>query len=514
LSLRGRLLAASLALVAVGLTIAGIFTYFAFRTFLIHRLDSQLAGASNGVTQSFRTVGPTRLLLEQVPTTIKGIVVEVYRTDGVIIAHTENSSVLPSNLPAPATLGAGRPFSVRSAAGGDTRLEVQVSNLGDASAVVALPLTDVTTTLADLIWVEVLVGLGVLTAAALLGSWLVRLGLRPLEEIEGTAGKIAAGDLTERVARADNRTEVGRLGQALNAMMSRIEAAFEERRASEAALRASEERLRRFVSDASHELRTPVASVRAYSELFRRGGDRHPEDLPRLMARIESEAARMGLLVEDLLLLTRLDQGRPLEMAPVDLGAIAADSVEAARIIDPERPVTLHVEGSVEVIGDRDRLRQVTDNLLANVRTHTPSAAAASVTVRLAGGRAIVEVADSGPGIDPEDAEHIFERFFRSDPSRARDRGGSGLGLSIVAAITAAHGGTASAANRPGPGGGAIFTIDLPALVEAAAEPPSNGGTEEKDPDLQGGPEPDHTSGDQVGALVALPRDVPGLSSR
>jgi two-component system OmpR family sensor kinase len=296
-------------------------------------------------------------------------------------------------------------------------------------------------------------------------------------------------------------------------MMSRIEAAFEERRASEAALRTSEERLRRFVSDASHELRTPVASVRAYSELFRRGGDRHPEDLPRLMARIESEAARMGLLVEDLLLLTRLDQGRPLEMAPVDLGALAADSVEAARIIDPERPVTLHVEGSVEVVGDRDRLRQVTDNLLANVRTHTPAGAAASVTVRLDAGRAIVEVADCGPGIDPADTEHIFERFFRSDPSRARDRGGSGLGLSIVAAITAAHGGTASAANRPGPDGGAIFTINLPALVEAAAGPASNGGKEGA-PDLQAGSEPHHPADAQVGALVDLPRDAPGLSSR
>src|SRR5207244_7631003 len=177
-------------------------------------------------------------------------------------------------------------------------------------------------------------------------------------------------------------------------------------------------------------------------------------------------------------------------MAPVDLGALAADSVEAARIIDPERPLTLQVEGSVEVMGDRDRLRQVTDNLLANVRTHTPAGEPASVTVRLAGGRAIVEVADTGPGIDPEDADHIFERFFRSDPSRARDRGGSGLGLSIVAAITAAHGGTASAGNRPGPGGGALFTIDLPALVEPAAEPSSDDGTREEEPDGQAGPEP------------------------
>jgi two-component system OmpR family sensor kinase len=515
LSLRGRLLAASLALVAVGLTGAGVFTYFAFQQFLQRRLDSQLLGATRGITKSLEAGGGrlTQVLGDQVATTFPGIFFEVVDPQGGLLIGTRNAPpLLPTPLPIPTEPGRpGNPFSAKSSASGDVRYEVQVSNLGSSTAVVALP-EDVSRTLANLVWVELLVGLGVLAATAALGSWLVRLGLRPLVEIEGTAEKIAAGDLTERVARADDRTEVGRLGQALNAMMSRIEAAFEERRASEAALRASEERLRRFVSDASHELRTPVASVRAYSELFRRGGDRHPEDLPRLMARIESEAARMGLLVEDLLLLTRLDQGRPLEMAPVDLGALAADSVEAARIIDPERPVTLQVEGSVEVIGDRDRLRQVTDNLLANVRTHTPAGAAASVTVRLAGARAIVEVADFGPGIDPEDAEHIFERFFRSDPSRARDRGGSGLGLSIVAAITAAHSGTASAANRPGPGGGAIFTIDLPALVEGAAEPASNG--EEEDPDLGGESEPNHTPDDQIGALVPLPRDLPGLSSR
>src|SRR5207248_7528548 len=201
----------------------------------------------------------------------------------------------------------------------------------------------------------------------------------------------------------------------------------------------------------------------------------------------------------------------------------------AARIIDPERALTLQVEGSVEVMGDRDRLHQVADNLLANVRTHTPPDAAASVKVRLAGRRAIIEVADSGPGIDPADTEHIFERFFRSDPSRARDRGGSGLGLSIVAAITAAHGGTASAANRPGPGGGALFTIDLPALVEPPAEPPSNDAIAEEDPGLQAGleawgpteaehadasPHPNHAPAEAVDPLVPLPQAVPGLSSR
>jgi two-component system OmpR family sensor kinase len=470
-SLRGRLLAASLALVAAGLIVAGVFTYFAFRTFLIHRLDAQLKGASQGVAQSVRPGGPSLGLLEQVPVTIRGIYLEVRDQDGTVVAKSRGTPppVLPSPIPVPAYGGSGQPFSAPSSAGGDARYEVQISNLGSYTSIVALPM-DVSRTLAELIWVEVLVGLAVLVAAALLGAWLVRLGLRPLVEIEGTAARIAAGDLRERVALVDDRTEVGRLGKVLNVMLARIEAAFEERRASEAALRASEERLRRFVSDASHELRTPVAAVRAYAELFRRGGDRHPEDLPRLMSRIEAEAARMGVLVEDLLLLTRLDQGRPLEQAPVDLGALAADAVEAARTLDPDRPVTLAVEGSVEVLGDKDRLRQVADNLLTNVRTHTPAGSPAAVTVRLTGDRAVLEVADSGPGIDPADAERIFERFFRADPSRARDRGGSGLGLSIVAAIAAAHGGSASAVNRPG--GGAVFTIDLPALLEPAARGP------------------------------------------
>lgn len=500
MSLRRRLLAASLALVAIGLTGAGIFTYFAFRTFLEHRLQSQLSGATRGVSQSMGAGRLTGVLAEQVATSIPGIYIEADDAQGNLVLRTRNAPqpLLPNPPPIPSEAGtSGKAFVVKSSAGRDARYEVQISNLGAAgTVVVALP-EDISKTLANLIWVEMLVGLGVLVATAILGSLLVRLSLRPLVEIEETAGRIAAGNLTERVARSDDRTEVGRLGRVLNVMLTRIEAAFEERRSSEAALRASEERLRRFVSDASHELRTPVASVRAYAELFRRGGDRHPEDLPRLMARIESEAARMGVLVEDLLLLTRLDQGRPLQLAPVDLGALAADSVEAARLIEPDRPIALEVDGSVEVMGDRDRLRQVTDNLLANVRTHSPAGAPATVTVRLAGVRALVEVADSGPGIDPADTERIFERFFRSDPSRARDRGGSGLGLSIVAAITAAHGGRASATNRPGIGGGAVFTIDLPALVEAVREP---------EPEIEAGAEIEIEAGAEAGA-EAEPED-------
>lgn len=467
MSLRGRLLAASLALVVAGLAIAGIATYFALRSFLIQQLDTQLTGATNGVNQALQAGRFESTLLQQLPATVQGIYVDVLDEQGNASARSRNvpPPVLPAPIPVPITVGAtGHPFLARSASG--LRYQVQISNLSPFIVIVALPLREVSETLRRLILVEVLVGVAVLAAAAGLGSWLVRLGLRPLDEIEATAANIAAGDLTVRVPQADDATEVGRLGRTLNSMLGRIEVAFEERRRSEAALRASEERLRRFVSDASHELRTPVAAVRAYAELFRRGGDRHPEDLPRLMSRIEAEAARMGVLVEDLLLLTRLDQGRPLETAPVDLGALASDAVEAASMIDPHREVRLHIEGSVEVVGDRDRLRQVVDNLLANVRTHTPPGAPAEVTVAIRQGRAILEVSDSGSGIDPDESARLFERFYRSDPSRARDRGGSGLGLSIVAAIVTAHGGRVSATNRPE--GGAAFRLDLPALLEPA----------------------------------------------
>ena len=462
MSLRGRLLAASLALVSVGLIVAGLGTFFALRYVLDTNLDSELVKTA----QQLERVSTLRARTAFVP---GGVWVQVLNPDGSINQTTglpagQPAPVLPATLPTPTDVNSAQPFTVPSLQD-QPGYRILVAPYGNGTVVVGIWLAEVSSTLAGLIRIELLLGVAVLAATAALGSWLVRIGLRPLEEIEATAATIAAGDLTERVALADDRTEVGRLGKTLNTMLGRIEAAFEERRSSEAALRVSEERLRRFVSDASHELRTPVAAVRAYAELFRRGGDRHPEDLPRMMQRIEAEAARMGVLVEDLLLLTRLDQGRPLEQAPVDLGALAGEAVEAAGTIEPDRPVNLSVEGSVEVLGDRDRLRQVVDNLLTNVRTHTPPGAPATVAVRQVGDRGVIEVADSGPGIDPLDGEHIFERFYRADTSRSRDRGGSGLGLSIVAAIAAAHGGKAAAANRPE--GGAVFHIELPILQEA-----------------------------------------------
>ena len=285
----------------------------------------------------------------------------------------------------------------------------------------------------------------VLVAIALLGLWVVRLGLRPLAEIEQTAGAIAAGDLSRRVERADERTEVGRLGLALNAMLSQIESAFRARE-------ASERKLRRFVADASHELRTPLTAVRAYAELFTRGADKRPDDLARAMTGISRESERMSLLVDDLLLLARLDEGRPLERKDVELERVVGDAVETARTVEPDRPIELHAEHAV-VIGDRDRLRQVVDNLLGNVRAHTPAGAPVEVSVASGERRR----RDRGQGLRAgdeaqEDVARVFERFYRADASRSRASGGVGLGLSIVAAVAEAHGGTASASSEPGAG--------------------------------------------------------------
>ena len=245
-------------------------------------------------------------------------------------------------------------------------------------------------------------------AVLLLGLWLVRVGLRPLGRIEHTAAAIAGGDLSQRVENDDPRTEVGRLGGALNTMLGQIEEAFDERT-------ASENRLRRFIADASHELRTPLAAVRAYAELFDRGARERPDDLERSMNGIQRESRRMGLLVDDLLLLARLDQGRPLERKPVELEDVARDAVEAARTLDPGREIELDAPVSVEVQGDRERLRQILDNLLANVRAHTPPGSAATVRVLNGGDAAVIEVADAGPGLSDEQLSHAFERFYRGD---------------------------------------------------------------------------------------------------
>ena len=463
MSLRGRLLAIVVAVVAAGLLVSGVLTYRALSSSLLERVDDQLVAARGPAAAALRVddgqFGPGPGPLELLP---PGTYVEVRTSQGQVVQSRVftygGGDVTPPELPdglpgsGDEPLGSTGSFTVSS---GDTTYRALATSLGpgQGTLTVAIPLGDVQQTLDRLVAAEVLIGAIVVVLAAVLALWLVRVGLRPLEDIGETAGAIAAGDLSRRVEPAEERTEVGRLGLSLNAMLAQIEAAFEERRASES-------RLRRFVADASHELRTPITSIRGYAELFRRGADTRPEDLEKSMARIEAEAARMGVLVDDLLLLARLDQGRPLEREPVDLSVVATDAVEAARTVDPARAIDLETNGVGPVSGDEGRLRQVVDNLLDNARVHTPDGTPVHVVVRQDGDDVVLTVRDEGPGLSEEAAGKVFERFYRDDPVRSRSTGGAGLGLSIAAAIVEAHGGAIVA--RSADGSGAVFEVRLP----------------------------------------------------
>jgi two-component system, OmpR family, sensor kinase len=286
----------------------------------------------------------------------------------------------------------------------------------------------------------------------------IRVGLRPLERMGRVASEIANGDLSRRVTPDDPRTEVGRLGASLNQMLVQIEQAFADRG-------ESEDRLRRFLSDASHELRTPLASIRGYAELFRLGAAAEPEELERAMARIESEATRMGVLVENLLLLARLDELPEMTLVPVDLRELAEHAVQDTRAVAPDRDVRLTADGAAWVLADSEQLRQLLTNLTRNAVIHTPTGTAIEVTVGADGGRAVLEVRDHGPGLPADAGDHVFERFWRTEGGRSRGRGGAGLGLAIVKAIVQAHHGEVHAGNATD--GGAVFTVTLP-IVQAA----------------------------------------------
>ncbi len=361
----------------------------------------------------------------------------------------------------------------------DRRFGCEPPNSSDGNIlIVAQSLEPTGETLHRLLLIELAVTIGAVMIALAGGYWLVRIGLRPLRDMETTAEAIAAGNLTERVPGENETTEVGRLARTLNVMLARIESAFSSRLASERRLRASEARLRRFVADASHELRTPIAAISAYAELFGRGASEQKADLERLMGGIRTETTRMEHLVSDLLLLARLDEGRPMERRSVDLVSLCAEAVHTASTVGPEWPVTFHASQPIEVEGDPISLRQVIDNLLANVRAHTPPGTTVEVSVEPEGDGAMITVVDDGPGMEPDEAAHIFERFYRSDPSRSRANGGAGLGLSIVSAIVANHGGTVSAEGRVG--AGTTFTVHLPPAPpeDEPAPSPTTGPTE------------------------------------
>lgn len=360
--------------------------------------------------------------------------------------------------------GPARPFTTTSAAGrGSWRVVAQLDPRAGLVTIVAVSLNELHDTVARTRRVQVLGTAAVLAALGLVSWWMVRLGIQPLETMAKTADAIAGGDLSHRVEHPGEETEAGRLGAALNSMLGRIEGSFRAQEASEA-------RVRRFAADASHELRTPLTSIRGYAELWRAGGLRDEAQLSEAMRRVEQEAGRMGALVDDLLLLARLDQGRPLERARVRLDELAEDGAQDARAIEPHRAIEVVAEPT-EVDGDELRLRQVVANLLANVREHTAPNASATVRVRHDGDWAVLEVTDTGPGMPADVADHVFERFYRADQARGRATGSTGLGLSIVAAIAEAHGGTASVSSDVTEG--STFVMRLPMAGPAAAAAPA-----------------------------------------
>ena len=469
LSLRGRLLIGVISLVAVGLLVSDLATYLTLERSLLGRIDDQLMKRS--------TVNTARTALANYPLCTGGrgsgsgssfdvgTITELIDPDGTVVAFCEYQfvgaptsparPVLPRSMPNAGPDTPAQPFTVEGR-GGVSRYRMtdwSEGSFGGRFVVFAVPLTSVQSTLSQLLILEALIGAGVLAATAFLAFLIIRIGLRPLQKMGGVAQDIAAGDLSRRVEPSNPKTEIGRLGLALNAMLSQIEAAFEERTESNT-------RLRRFIADASHELRTPLTSIRGYSELLRRGASKSPTDAELARRRIEEESVRMSVLVDDMLLIARLDQGRPLEKEPVDLQAIARDTAADARAVAPQREITLTAPDQVVVEGDDTRLRQVLGNLVRNAIVHTPAQTAIEIAVTTEDGVGRMSVADHGPGLDAEELERIFEPFYRADPSRSRDSGGAGLGLSIVSAVVTAHGGHVTVKETSG--GGATFEVELP----------------------------------------------------
>ena len=522
-SLRTKLVTALLALVAIALAVMSFVGVAVFGNYLQSQVDAQLRSLYAQVQNA-----PAAFLGgHHTMFVLNNNVVEVLAPNGqpvTVLGNLQDLSIPGPAIPASELGNSGQPFTVPAQSGGDgwrvITQPLQYSTDGvttqSGTLVVGLSLGNLDQTMAYLIRLDVIVSVVILIVLMIVGFAVVRANLQPLVDIEETAGEIADGHLNRRVPEQDPRTEIGSLGRSLNIMLSQIEAAFHAREESEAAAHQSEERMRRFIADASHELRTPLTAIRGFAEYYRQrgglvphwdksaassaaadeagsgaldmGGGLTPDDLDRIMHRVEKEAARMGLLVEDLLLLARLDQQRPLARKPIDLLSLAADAVHDARLLAPDRTIELSVQPGAAflVIGDDARLRQVIGNLMSNALTHTPDGSPIEVSIgsgtldpRIPDSAPAVtlDVTDHGPGMTPEQAQRVFERFYRADQARTRTTGGSGLGLAIVRALVTAHGGAASV--RTAPGRGATFRIALPLAPEA-----QGGMAADDDPDL------------------------------
>ncbi|MBP2323088.1 two-component system OmpR family sensor kinase [Kibdelosporangium banguiense] len=474
-TLRARLLAQLIGLLALMSVLIGGLTELAISGILMQQLDTQLSGARSRASDALeRSVPPPRgggprfdrrpltpdtlLVQGQGPGTLGALIrdnsiqASVITTAGAPQAVQVPGSVrnIPLNQQ-PQTLDLGGSL-------GSYRVTASRTKEGDVM-VVGLPLDDVNTILIRLALIMAAIALTGLLVAGVVGAFIVRRTLRPLNRVADTASRVAemkldVGEvaLSERVPDTDSRTEVGKVGDALNRLLGHVSAAL-------AARQASETRVRQFVADASHELRTPLAAIRGYAELTRRSKDVVPPDVAYAMSRVESESARMTTLVEDLLLLARLDSGRPPVHEPVDLSRVVTDAVADAHIAGRDHHWVLDAPGvPVMVFGDAGQLHQVIMNLLANARTHTPPGTTVTTSLSIQGRQVMIMVADNGPGIPPELQPNIFERFARGDSSRSRAAGSTGLGLAIVAAVVGAHGGTIEVHSQPG---NTVFTIRL-----------------------------------------------------
>jgi two-component system OmpR family sensor kinase len=454
--LRRRILVVSVALFVVGLAGANFATYHFLSSFLVDRVDDQLKAATRPAEARLtraRQLHPGEHGLSLPDGSYAALVDERGGVQREVRFGDAPRPKMPTAL-IRSQAGTKPTLTTTPALSGQTEYRLIVKPLGDGgTVVVAMPLTDIKATQHRLLLIEGIVSGLVLAAIGVAAYWLTRRELRPLERMAQKSRAIAAGDLSQRVEPDNPRTEVGQLGNALNTMLAEIERAFAERV-------VAEERLRQFVADASHELRTPVTSIRGFAELFRRGAGERPADLANVMRRIEQEGERMGELVEELLLLARLDQGLPLERDPVDMAVVVEAAVDAARAADPEHPIDVECESPLVVLGAESRLRQVADNLITNARVHTPAATPVHVRLASEDDQVVLEVSDEGPGVPAEEADRIFERFHRIDRSRARSQGGVGLGLAIVRSVVEAHGGAVD--YRPRPGGGSVFRVSLP----------------------------------------------------